>query len=156
VDPVPDPLLLIKSGSAGNRTRTYGSVARNSDHQTTQTFCVCNTVRGVRTLSELCVIEAFRLSFLSASFTRISLGFDIRDSEHCSVSASITVTSLSGDFHFILQQLTYYLCHDELNSENCTVLTGSKIWEKLSSGNVERQKNSQEPVPAPGFQHRTS
>jgi hypothetical protein len=29
VDPVPDPLLLIKSGSAGNRTRAYGSVTRN-------------------------------------------------------------------------------------------------------------------------------
>jgi hypothetical protein len=28
VDPVPDPLLLRKSGSAGNRTRTSGSVAR--------------------------------------------------------------------------------------------------------------------------------
>jgi hypothetical protein len=26
VDPVPDPLLLKKSGSAGNRTRTSGSV----------------------------------------------------------------------------------------------------------------------------------
>jgi hypothetical protein len=35
VDPVPDPLLLRKSGSAENRTRTSGSVARNSDHQTT-------------------------------------------------------------------------------------------------------------------------
>jgi hypothetical protein len=32
VDPVPDPLLLRKSGSAGNRTRTSGSVARNSDY----------------------------------------------------------------------------------------------------------------------------
>jgi hypothetical protein len=32
VDPVPDPLLLRKSGSAGNRTRTSRSVARNSDH----------------------------------------------------------------------------------------------------------------------------
>jgi hypothetical protein len=32
VDPVPDPLLLRKSGSAGNRTRTSGSAARNSDH----------------------------------------------------------------------------------------------------------------------------
>jgi hypothetical protein len=31
VDPVPDPLLLTKSGSARNRTRTSGSVARNSD-----------------------------------------------------------------------------------------------------------------------------
>jgi hypothetical protein len=32
VDPVPDPLLLRKSGSARNRTQTSGSVARNSDH----------------------------------------------------------------------------------------------------------------------------
>jgi hypothetical protein len=32
VDPVPDPLLLRKSGSAGNRSRTSGPVARNSDH----------------------------------------------------------------------------------------------------------------------------
>jgi hypothetical protein len=32
VDSVPDPLLLRKSGSAGNRARTSGSVARNSDH----------------------------------------------------------------------------------------------------------------------------
>jgi hypothetical protein len=30
VDPVPDPLLLRKSGSAGNRARTSESVARNS------------------------------------------------------------------------------------------------------------------------------
>jgi hypothetical protein len=36
VDPVPDPLLLTKSGSAGNRTRTSGSLARSSDHQTTE------------------------------------------------------------------------------------------------------------------------
>jgi hypothetical protein len=30
--PVPDPLLVRKSGSAGNLTQTSGSVARNSDH----------------------------------------------------------------------------------------------------------------------------
>jgi hypothetical protein len=29
---VPDPLVFRKFGSAMNRTRTYGSVARNSDH----------------------------------------------------------------------------------------------------------------------------
>jgi hypothetical protein len=29
--PVPEPQLLRKSGSAGNRTRTSGSVAKNSD-----------------------------------------------------------------------------------------------------------------------------
>jgi hypothetical protein len=36
VDPVPDPLLLSKSGSAGNRTEISGSVSRNSDNQTTE------------------------------------------------------------------------------------------------------------------------
>jgi hypothetical protein len=36
VGPVPDPLVLRKSGSAGNRTRTSVSVARNSDHWTTE------------------------------------------------------------------------------------------------------------------------
>jgi hypothetical protein len=35
VNPVPDPLLFF-SGSAGNRTRASGSVAKNSDHQTTE------------------------------------------------------------------------------------------------------------------------
>jgi hypothetical protein len=32
VDPVPDPLLLSKSGCARNRTQTSRSVFRNSDH----------------------------------------------------------------------------------------------------------------------------
>jgi hypothetical protein len=36
VDPISYPLLLRKSGSAGNRSRTSGSVARNSDHWTTE------------------------------------------------------------------------------------------------------------------------
>jgi hypothetical protein len=35
VDPVPDPLLYIRS--AGNRTRASGSVAKNSDNYTTET-----------------------------------------------------------------------------------------------------------------------
>jgi hypothetical protein len=32
VDPVPDPLVLRKSSSAGNRTRAFWFVTRNSDH----------------------------------------------------------------------------------------------------------------------------
>jgi hypothetical protein len=36
VDSVPDPLLLRKSGSVGNQTRTSGFVAKNSDYQTTE------------------------------------------------------------------------------------------------------------------------
>jgi hypothetical protein len=38
VDPVPDPLFLRKSGSARNRTRTSGSLARNSEHKTTDSI----------------------------------------------------------------------------------------------------------------------
>jgi hypothetical protein len=36
VDSVPGPILIRKSGSAGNRSRTLGSVARNSDHYTAE------------------------------------------------------------------------------------------------------------------------
>jgi hypothetical protein len=36
VDPVPDPLLLCKCDSAGNRIPTSGSVSRNSDHYSTE------------------------------------------------------------------------------------------------------------------------
>jgi hypothetical protein len=36
VDPVPDPLLLRKSGSAGIEPGTSGSVDRKSDHWTTE------------------------------------------------------------------------------------------------------------------------
>jgi hypothetical protein len=39
VDPVPDPLFLRKSGSAGNRTRNSGSVARKSDHFNIESYC---------------------------------------------------------------------------------------------------------------------
>jgi hypothetical protein len=40
VDPVPNLLLLKKTGSAGNRTGTSGSVARNFDHYTTEAVIV--------------------------------------------------------------------------------------------------------------------
>jgi hypothetical protein len=35
VDLIPNPLFFIP-GSAGNRTRASGSVAKNSDHETTE------------------------------------------------------------------------------------------------------------------------
>jgi hypothetical protein len=42
VDPVPDPLLFF-SGSAGSRTRASGSVAKNSDHLTTEAVTTTTT-----------------------------------------------------------------------------------------------------------------
>jgi hypothetical protein len=65
VDPVPDPLLLRKSGIAGNRTRTYGSLAMNSDHWTTEavwsdyTVCKCVLFCSARqVISTPCNLES--------------------------------------------------------------------------------------------------
>jgi hypothetical protein len=48
VGPVPDPLLLRKSDRTRNRTRTSGSVSRNSDHQTTE--AVIFLIQGIKIL----------------------------------------------------------------------------------------------------------
>jgi hypothetical protein len=51
VDPIPDPLLFRKSGSAGNQTWTSEYLARNSDHGTTtavpDTFIIPNMVSTI-------------------------------------------------------------------------------------------------------------
>jgi hypothetical protein len=43
VDPVPDPLVIEESGSAGNRTQTSGSVARNSETRPQRRLTVAPT-----------------------------------------------------------------------------------------------------------------
>jgi hypothetical protein len=43
VDPVSDPLLVRKSGIAGNLTQIPASVARNSDHWTTEAVVISTT-----------------------------------------------------------------------------------------------------------------
>jgi hypothetical protein len=58
VDPIPDPLLLRKSGSAGNKTWATGSVVRNSDHETTE-------VSAIEVLSR-------RMLYLSQPFVKLS------------------------------------------------------------------------------------
>jgi hypothetical protein len=53
-DPVPDPQLLKKSGSAGNQTLTSGSVARNSVIRTQRrsTFFYMTHINSIRTSQE--------------------------------------------------------------------------------------------------------
>jgi hypothetical protein len=81
VNPVPDPLLFF-SGSAGNRTRASGSVAKNSDHWTTEAvdyprighFKLLSIVRlaplgggrGLRNvvLAKLAVPDAYRIPIM--------------------------------------------------------------------------------------------
>jgi hypothetical protein len=55
--PVPDPLLLRRSGGAGNRIRTSGSVARNSDHETTGTVGLTVTGSGSENGDLLLTVE---------------------------------------------------------------------------------------------------
>jgi hypothetical protein len=61
VDPVPDPLLLRKSDRTGNRTRTSGSVTRNSDHYTTLGTIVCKTERYRANLSMVHIDPIYHL-----------------------------------------------------------------------------------------------
>jgi hypothetical protein len=45
VDPVPDPLLLRKSGSAGIESGTSWLAVRNSDHQTTEAVAASSVTK---------------------------------------------------------------------------------------------------------------
>jgi hypothetical protein len=51
---IPDPLLLRKSGSVGNRNRTFGYVASNSDHWTIEAvyFLLHNIYKSSSYLTE--------------------------------------------------------------------------------------------------------
>jgi hypothetical protein len=66
VDPVPDPLLLRKSGSAGNQTRTSGSVARN--HYTTEAVPERTWSRNIGNVAQKYVCN--RLKFVGPSALR--------------------------------------------------------------------------------------
>jgi hypothetical protein len=64
VDPVPDPLLLRKSGSGGNQTWESGCVARNSDYYTTEAvfIIIINIIiKNVKCKNVKQVVEAYRL-----------------------------------------------------------------------------------------------
>jgi hypothetical protein len=75
VDPVPDPLLLRKSDSAGNRTRTSGSVEMNSDRWTTESMdrktrgSVLNGSKHLPTVNNLSKIISPWRKFLRNIFT---------------------------------------------------------------------------------------
>jgi hypothetical protein len=70
VDPVPDPLLLRKSGNAGNRTRTSGSVAKNSDHYTTEAVienCLQTFIEQITAEHEVFTIRRLILLIMNQS-----------------------------------------------------------------------------------------
>jgi hypothetical protein len=68
VDPVQDSLLLRKSGSAGNRNRTSGTVARDSDHCTTQ--AVYFLLHNIYKFSSYLTGNAIRLRSVAINFGR--------------------------------------------------------------------------------------
>jgi hypothetical protein len=66
VDPVPDPLLIRTFGSAGNRTRTFGSVARNSHHKTIEAVTIIIIIIII-----IIITTTTFLSFTSSDFATI-------------------------------------------------------------------------------------
>jgi hypothetical protein len=66
VDPVPDPLLFFFfSGSAGNRTRASGSVAKNSDHWTTEAVEYCHYYNYILGKNfSLALVYGFHVKFI--------------------------------------------------------------------------------------------
>jgi hypothetical protein len=69
VDPVPDPPLLF-SGSAWNRTRASGSVAKNSDHETTEAVKPTFILFKIEKKNQIKVVEKKRF-LLSDSFQKL-------------------------------------------------------------------------------------
>jgi hypothetical protein len=81
VDPVPDPLLLRKSGGSGNRTRTSGSVARNSDYQTTEAGIQPTTCRLCSIVPQYYVyafLTSWECQFMLNIFYSLDSGTDSR------------------------------------------------------------------------------
>jgi hypothetical protein len=77
VDSNPDPLFLRKSGSAVNRNRTSGSVARNSDftpaHYVCNTVCKSTTNMAIMRNSEI-ASDKSSVHLYSKDFTQIKAG----------------------------------------------------------------------------------
>jgi hypothetical protein len=61
VDHVPHSLLIRKSGGAQNRSRISGSVARNSDHQTTEAIKHQPSILEVKVKVWQCIIPEGRI-----------------------------------------------------------------------------------------------
>jgi hypothetical protein len=83
VDPVSDLVLFRKSGSARNWTRSFGSVARNSDHTLTtkpqrrSTFFYITYINSVRTTQETQYISVLQPGTLTTRPQRRSTFFYI-------------------------------------------------------------------------------
>jgi hypothetical protein len=123
-DPVPEPLLLRKCGSTGNRTWTSGFVARNSDHYTTVVARVTCLLRQNMTVSSnlQCYVhpQAQLLSPLSVNKCTVFLWSSNKGStaifcyfdQHClhhwlshlfvlSLSSQLSLCFINPDYHLI-------------------------------------------------------
>jgi hypothetical protein len=78
VDRIIDPLLFRKSGSAGNRTRTSGSVARNSDHQATEAVTLRDYTSEITTRSRALVTFSLVVAWLQLSSADVPFPLDSR------------------------------------------------------------------------------
>jgi hypothetical protein len=117
VDPVPDPLLFF-SGSARNRTRASGSVAKNSDHKT----------RGARSLSH--TQENFAYEQTVHNDVRLS---DHTGQQHQTQAHSLFNSILSDNLQihldFIILNYIFHSCHLVLSQLHTT-----NWWRKKKKG----------------------
>jgi hypothetical protein len=148
VDPVPYPLLIIKSGSAGNGTGISGSVTRNSNHWDTEAvpiflllsliifrqlrICLCGAPSLTR--SRVCSFQFF-LGIASAAFLRSE---SHGTHEHSLLSLVLGLPQqpgLSVTSHFYVQVLhwkrrdkwqgQWFLHHDNTPSHTSLVVSSS-------------------------------
>jgi hypothetical protein len=68
VDPVPDPLLLRISGSAGNRTQTSRCVAMNCHHYTIEAV-VMHTIMALKFMNVSIIADALKQPVLRCAQT---------------------------------------------------------------------------------------
>jgi hypothetical protein len=88
MDPVPDPLLLRKSGSAGNRTRTSGSIAWPLGHRGDPSKCVIEQLVSLsimpngQRLGYKCAGHELCIAYLIFLLTICSKCFSLRKYRH--------------------------------------------------------------------------
>jgi hypothetical protein len=79
VNPVPDPLLIRKYNSAGNRTRTSGSLAKYSDCKTREAVSIASCILNIKSPR---ITECLKISFISYRDSEIIIHMVDR---HCGV-----------------------------------------------------------------------
>jgi hypothetical protein len=141
VDHLPDPLLLRKSGSARDRTRTTGSVARDTDNWTTEEVILADMYinfgrnSGLRVQGRIeCYSEALVIAWRQMSDE--SYITPQLPSNVCTASCSDRCSQ--PDKNCCNPHIVYCISAEEA----CTLLISSVRGNHRASINLQRQDNT--------------